>query len=147
MEFTQYINEELEELCKYVNDFKNDIQRIIEGNSNDPEFRDSMIRYELLTPNLDRKFLHSLILLYVDEIKAFVSSKSKSKSDDQCSSILFHANEVLDIDNLEELFEKNLDFTLNLSNQEYFHNMQKCNKDKLIGILQNKLAVAKQRQF
>jgi serine/threonine-protein kinase ULK/ATG1 len=140
LEFSRYINEEFEEIKKFIEDFKSEIHNTVE-----PELQDNIFKYELANNNLDKKYYHSILVSYTEDLKSQAQNCLKSKQDDFAHEILLHAYEILDTEILDDLFTKSFDYTLKVSQQGYFQNAQKCGRDKLFGIVQTKLQNMKSR--
>ena len=142
--FSRYVNEELEEASSFINIFKQEINVLISANPHDNDLKDPVFKMERLNTTLDMRYLHNLLLSYIEEVKNVAQEKFSKLDDNEGMKFLFHANEVLDVDNLEEFFERALDGPgLKLNDQPYFINTKKLSKDKLLETINMKLTSSK----
>jgi serine/threonine-protein kinase ULK/ATG1 len=144
--FSRYVNEELEEATSFINIFKQEINVLISANPNDNDLKDPVFKMERLNTNIDMRYLHGLLTTYAEEVKNLAQEKIRVMDENEAVKLLAHANDVLDIDNLDEFFEKTLDTQgLKLTDQAYFNNIKRLPRDKLQDTVSSKLSGAKLR--
>jgi len=144
--FSRYVNEELDEANSFINIFKQEINVLISANPNDNDLKDPVFKMERLNTNIDMRYLHTLLTAYAEEVRNLAQEKLRNMDEAEGLKLLFHANDVLDVDNLDEFFEKTLDAQgLKLNDQAYFSNLRKLPRDKLQETVSTKLAGAKIR--
>jgi len=142
--FSRYVNEEMDEANSFISIFKQEINVLISANPHDNDLKDPVFKMERVNTTVDMRYLHNLLISYIEEAKNVAQEKFSKMDETEGMKYLLHANEVLDVDNLDEFFERALDGQgLKLTDQPYFINTRKLSKDKLLETINMKLATAK----
>jgi len=141
--FSSRLNQELDEISKTINVFKQEIQGIVSANPLDNDLNDSNFKLELMDTFVNYKYFHKVVVNYVDEVNELIQSKLRLLQDDLATKYLLHGVYVLEADVVDDFFEKNIDYNISLYEQDYFKKLVAGGKDKLVEMLNNKLNNAK----
>jgi len=141
--FSSRLNQEFDEISKTINVFKQDIQGIVSANVLDNDLNDSNFKLELMDTFVNYKYFHKVVVNYVDEVNELIQSKLRLLQDDLATKYLLHGVYVLEADVVDDFFEKNIDYSISLYEQDYFKKLVAGGKDKLVEMLNNKLNNAK----
>ena len=139
--FSSKLNEEFDEIIKTLDILKQEIENILNW---DPELGDPNFKLELYDNYINRNYSKNLIISYVEEVNQILHNRLlKQLTDDQISKYIIHAINVLECENFDEFFERNIDYTILLYEQGYFKKQLTFSKERLQETLNNKIVSAK----
>ena len=142
--FSLKLNEEFDETVKILDIYKKEIQNMINYNPYDSELNDSNFKLELYDNYINPKYSKNLIISYVEEINQILKNQLlKQLTDDQMTKYIIHGVNVLECENLDDFFDKNIDYNISIYDQGYFKKLFTSPKERLQETLNNKIASAR----
>ena len=143
-----FLKDEMEETTTLYEDMRTTVGEAIENYEDFDAAAKKAIIEEAETEKVNLMLYCRLLTEYIEEFKNNAKeSLAKGESDAEAFELLIHANEVADAAGLDGFTLKNLSQKVNWRENEYFKNIRKYSKERLLDLVTVKISSLKAKLF